>query len=67
MTVCSCTALDEAPDNRTEITSSPEKIRQLLTSGYPVSVPAVLTGGDYIVTVESIADSPYTSVGVTEG
>ena len=51
MTVCSCTALDEAPDNRTEITSSPEKIRQLLTSGYPVSVPAVICelSGDNLV------------------
>ena len=33
LSVCSCTALDEAPDNRTEITSSPDKIKQLLTSG----------------------------------
>lgn len=49
--VCSCTALDEAPDNRTEITSSPDKIKQLLTSGYPVSVPAVICelSGDNLV------------------
>ena len=40
--ICSCTALDDAPDNRTEITSSPDKIKQLLTSGYPVSTPALI-------------------------
>lgn len=37
----SCTALDDAPDNRTEI-DNPEKVRKLLTSGYPVSSPAVI-------------------------
>lgn len=37
----SCTALDEAPDNRTEIDSA-DKIQKLLTSGYPAVVPAVL-------------------------
>ena len=39
--LCSCTALDEAPDNRTEI-DTVDKIQQLLTSGYPVAVPAVI-------------------------
>ena len=33
----------------------------------PVTVPAVLTGNNYVVTVTSIADSPYTSVGVAQG
>lgn len=49
--IYSCTALDEAPDNRTEITTSPDKIQQLLTSGYPVSVPAVICelSGDNLV------------------
>ena len=49
--VSSCTALDEEPDNRTDITSSPDKIQQLLTSGYPVSVPAVICelSGDNLV------------------
>ncbi len=37
----SCTALDDAPDNRTEIGSA-DKIQKLLTSGYPVAVPALL-------------------------
>ena len=39
MTVSSCKDLDEAPDNRTEI-DTVDKVQQLLTSGYPVSVPA---------------------------
>ena len=39
--VTSCTELDEAPDNRTEI-DTVDKIQKLLTSGYPVCVPAVL-------------------------
>ena len=33
--------LDEVPDNRTEI-DSPEKVRKLLTSAYPISTPAVI-------------------------
>jgi len=37
----SCSALDDAPDNRTEIDSA-DKVRKLLTSGYPVSTPAVI-------------------------
>ena len=50
VTVCSCTALDEAPDNRTEI-DNPEKVAKLLTSAYPVSVPAVICelSGDNLV------------------
>lgn len=46
----SCTALDEAPDNRTEI-NSVDKVRQLLTSGYPAAVPAVICelSGDNLV------------------
>lgn len=46
----SCDALDEAPDNRTEI-DTPEKVRLLLTSGYPVAVPAVICelSGDNLV------------------
>lgn len=50
LVVSSCDALDEAPDNRTEI-DSPEKVRKLLTSGYPVSVPAVICelSGDNLV------------------
>ena len=50
MSVCSCTALDEAPDNRTDI-DSPEKVRKFLTSGYPVSTPAViceLSGDNFV-------------------
>ena len=39
--VSSCDALDEAPDNRTEI-DTPDKVRKFLTSGYPVSTPAVI-------------------------
>lgn len=48
--ICSCTALDEAPDNRTEI-DTVDKIQQLLTSGYPVSIPAVICelSGDNLV------------------
>ena len=37
----SCTALDEAPDNRTEIDTT-DKIQQLLTSGYPLYTPALI-------------------------
>ena len=42
--------LDEVPDNRTEI-DSPEKVRKLLTSAYPISTPAViceLSGDNYV-------------------
>lgn len=38
MTACN-DKLDELPDNRTDV-NSPEKIAQLLTSGYPESTPA---------------------------
>ena len=50
VTICSCKDLDEAPDNRTEI-DTVEKVQQLLTSGYPVSVPAVICelSGDNLV------------------
>ncbi len=37
----SCDALDEAPDNRTEITS-PDRVQSLLTSAYPTTSPAVI-------------------------
>lgn len=42
--------LDEVPDNRTEI-DSPEKLKLLLTSGYPTAVPAVICelSGDNLV------------------
>jgi len=42
--------LDETPDNRTEI-DTPEKVRLLLTSGYPQSTPAMLCelSGDNLV------------------
>ena len=45
-----CDGLDEVPDNRTEI-DSPEKVRLLLTSGYPGAVPAVICelSGDNLV------------------
>ena len=40
--LCGCSdLLDEAPDNRTEINSA-QKVRQLLTSAYPSSCPAVI-------------------------
>lgn len=39
-TACS-DKLDAVPDNRTEI-DTPKKVQQLLTSGYPVAVPAVI-------------------------
>lgn len=48
--VCSCTALDEVPDNRTEI-DTVDKVRKLLTSGYPSATPAViceLSGDNYV-------------------
>ena len=50
MTVSSCKDLDEAPDNRTEIDTI-DKVQQLLTSGYPVSVPAVICelSGDNLI------------------
>ena len=50
LTICSCKDLDEAPDNRTEI-DTVDKVQQLLTSGYPVSVPAVICelSGDNLV------------------
>lgn len=46
----SCKDLDEAPDNRTVI-DTVDKVQQLLTSGYPVSVPAVICelSGDNLV------------------
>ena len=50
ISVCSCTALDEAPDNRTDLDSA-EKIRKFLTSGYPVATPAViceLSGDNFV-------------------
>ena len=50
MSICSCTALDDAPDNRTEIDSA-EKVRKFLTSGYPVATPAViceLSGDNFV-------------------
>lgn len=42
--------LDEVPDNRTEI-DTPEKVRKLLTSGYPLATPAVICelSGDNLV------------------
>ena len=42
--------LDEVPDNRTEI-DTPEKVRLLLTSGYPSAVPAIICelSGDNLV------------------
>ncbi|MBQ7421160.1 MAG: RagB/SusD family nutrient uptake outer membrane protein [Prevotella sp.] len=42
--------LDEVPDNRTEI-DTPEKVKLLLTSGYPTVVPAVICelSGDNLV------------------
>ena len=47
----SCTdKLDEIPDNRTFI-DTPQKVRKLLTSAYPVSTPAViceLSGDNYV-------------------
>ncbi|MBR1755378.1 MAG: RagB/SusD family nutrient uptake outer membrane protein [Bacteroidaceae bacterium] len=48
--VASCDDLDEAPDNRTSI-DNVEKIQQLLTSGYPVSTPALICelSGDNLV------------------
>ena len=49
--VLSCAdKLDEVPDNRTEI-DTPEKVRKLLTSGYPQSTPAVICelSGDNLV------------------
>ncbi len=50
VTICSCKDLDEAPDNRTEI-DNPDKVSKLLTSAYPVSVPAVVCelSGDNLV------------------
>jgi hypothetical protein len=54
MTIASLTscfdALDEVPDNRTEI-DSPEKVRLLLVSAYPQETPALLcelSGDNYI-------------------
>ena len=46
----SCSALDDAPDNRTEIDNA-DKVRKLLTSAYPVATPAVICelGGDNFV------------------
>ena len=42
--------LDEVPDNRTEI-DTPEKVRKLLTTGYPLFTPAVICelSGDNLV------------------
>lgn len=63
MTACT-DALDESPDNRTEI-DSPTKVRQLLTSGYPEVVPAVICelSGDNLVddnvVVPSTHNDPY--------
>jgi len=41
MCATSCKDLDEEPDNRTEL-DTVSKIQQILTSGYPNSVPAVI-------------------------
>ena len=64
-TFTSCTdKLDEVPDNRTEI-DTPGKVRQLLTSAYPVSTPAVvceLSGDNYVddnVVVPATHNDPY--------
>ena len=46
----SCSELDEAPDNRTEIDTA-EKVRKFLTSAYPAATPAViceLSGDNYV-------------------
>lgn len=40
--VCSCTALDEDPDSTWIKIDTSTKVSQLLTSGYPKSVPAVI-------------------------
>ena len=40
--VCSCTALDEDPDSTWIKIDTPTKVAQLLTSGYPKAVPAVI-------------------------
>lgn len=64
MGLCSCTALDEAPDNRTEI-DSVDKVRKLLTSAYPLSTPAViceLSGDNMLddnVVVPATHNDPY--------
>lgn len=56
--------LDEVPDNRTEI-DSPEKVRELLTSAYPVMSPAVvleLSGDNLVddnVVVPTTHNDPY--------
>lgn len=49
-TIVSCDKLDEVPDNRSEI-DNPEKVAQLLTSGYPAATPAVICelSGDNLV------------------
>lgn len=59
-TVCSCKDLDEAPDNRTEI-DTVDKVQQLLTSGYPVSTPAVLCElfGDNLVDNNVVLDATH--------
>lgn len=64
-TFTACTdKLDEVPDNRTEI-DSPEKVKLLLTSAYPVSTPAViceLSGDNYVddnVVVPATHNDPY--------
>ena len=62
--VVSCDALDEAPDNRTEI-DNPDKVGKLLTSAYPLSTPAVvceLSGDNFLddnVVVPSTHNSAY--------
>ncbi|MDO4160222.1 MAG: RagB/SusD family nutrient uptake outer membrane protein [Prevotellaceae bacterium] len=58
--------LDETPDNRTDI-DTPEKVKLLLTSGYPQSVPAVICelSGDNLVdnnvVVPSTHNDPYSA------
>ena len=58
--------LDQSPDNRTEI-DTPYKVRQLLTSGYPSTCPAViceLSGDNFVdnnVVLVSTHKDPYAS------
>lgn len=62
--MCSCTALDEAPDNRTDIDTA-DKVSKLLTSAYPWSSPALLcelSSDDLLdnnVVVPATRKSPY--------
>lgn len=61
-TLVGCDKLDEIPDNRTDI-DTPEKVGQLLTSGYPYAFPALLLefSSDNVIDNNTVVPSTHVS------